>query len=148
MWEEADQTVHKVASRVIKKWHPNLDIECLGFLFRDTSTTSQGLEVHGKASKVSEKDKVFLDFDFIVWFAKDHWVTLTPDQKAALMDHELSHCVYDEPGDPTSAKIKGHDFEGFSSVLERHGLWHHTLETMGKIAQQLELPGFETKAAA
>jgi hypothetical protein len=33
-----------------------------------------------------------------------------------------------------------HDFEGFNSVLKRHGFWEADLELTGETAQQLELP--------
>ncbi len=143
MWEEAGQPVLKAVAKAIKKWHPHLQQARIGLLFRETSSKSQGKEIVGKALKVSERDQQFMDLDFIVWFAKDHWQTLSPEAKIALVDHELSHCYYEDPTDPTTAKVHAHDFEGFVSVINRHGFWNLDLHQMGETAQQLELPSLE-----
>ena len=58
------------------------------------------------------------------------------DMKKALIDHELSHCILD---DNDNWKIVGHDFDGFNSVVKRHGFWTHRLQRFKKTMTQMSL---------
>jgi hypothetical protein len=80
--------------------------------------------------------------DYVITLAAKPWTQLDEAQRRALLDHELSHCVGEE--DPESGEIRwtlrGHDFEDFCAVVERHGAWTPSLE---QLQGQLTLPGVD-----
>lgn len=62
-------------------------------------------------------------------------------QKAALIDHELCHCDYDDVEEV--AGIRGHDVEEFREIIERYGLWRQDLVEIAPAFQravQMGLP--------
>ena len=89
----------------------------------------------GEARKVSDREKVHIPYDFIIWLAADKWLELTPSQRIALVDHELEHCQWDG----LSASIRLHDLEEFSCILERHGYWWPHAYQVAEIAKQATL---------
>jgi predicted metallopeptidase len=135
-YEEATE-VRSIANDLINKYHSNLRQAAIKYLYRDPAPRSGGKTVLGRATKVSGKYKAVSGFDFIIEISKLHFENMDQDKKKALIDHELSHCYIDLEG---KIKTISHDFEGFNSVLKRHGFWEADLELMGETAQQLELP--------
>jgi hypothetical protein len=80
----------------------------------------------GKCKKASDLDRELATFDFIILLKKSFWqdLAVTPDQRRALLDHELCHAgvkldertgepVYDERGRKVYRVVK-HDVEEFS----------------------------------
>lgn len=136
-WSEAPQTVIDIARRIIAKHHPKLADARIAFIMRSEAPVTNGKVTMGKAKKVSAELQVHIDYDFIIWLARDEWLTLGPLQREALVDHELSHCFWDG----LSASIKSHDVEEFSHIIERYGLWRPSLVEFGAAVQQaLPLP--------
>jgi hypothetical protein len=72
----------------------------------------------------------------MLWVAADHWGLLTDEQRAAVMDHELSHIKRDNHGDYILVE---HDITEFADVLGRHGFY---LEDYQKIREAIQ-PHFE-----
>lgn len=69
------------------------------------------------------------EIDFVITVNTTYWDKLSPHDREALIDHELSHCIKkgeDEEGAPIWG-ITGHDVEEFSGVIRRHGLWRQNL---------------------
>jgi hypothetical protein len=130
-WTEAPATVIDIAKEIIRDHHPSLEEARIGFLFRDIAPVSGGQATWGQASKVSPKLRPFMDLDFIIWLAKDIWITLVDYQQRALIDHELCHCYLDMDA---SAKIRGHDVEEFVEIVKRHGFWRSSLLILEKMA--------------
>lgn len=68
------------------------------------------------------------------------------ETKDALIDHELQHCCRGEDnndGEPTWY-IQGHDFEDFTTIIRRHGLWTDALREIPDAEQsfqQMAIPG-------
>lgn len=61
-------------------------------------------------------------------------------QLEALIYHELNHIAPpDEEEEHAATTLIGHDFEGFTSELERYGMWLPTLEAAGEAFAQLGL---------
>lgn len=119
-WIKATDELIDIAKEVIDQYHPSLQDASIGFLFRSEAPNSNGKITLGMAKKVGPDLNVFMDYDFIIWVALDWWNRLRPEQKVALVDHELCHCHLDNDDKP---KIKPHDVEEFNCILERHGFW-------------------------
>jgi hypothetical protein len=94
----------------------------------------------GKCKKASDLDRELAAFDFIILLKKSFWqdLAVTPDQRRALLDHELCHAgvkldertgepVFDERGRKVYRVVK-HDVEEFSAIAERYGHWKLDLE--------------------
>lgn len=91
--------------------------------------------------------------DAEIAFDADRWPDLTPQQREALVDHELEHLVLkrdrqdevklDDLGRPKLA-IKTHDFDvgGFYSVIRRHSAAIE-LESLARVGERLRQREFE-----
>ena len=44
---------------------------------------------------------------------------MTPEQRRALIDHELSHCSFLDQ----VPEMRHHDIEEFKHIIERYGFW-------------------------
>jgi putative metallopeptidase len=105
------------------------------WLFMDTVPMSHGRHVLGRARRVSgwaaflaqgpvEATSYETPVPFYaIEIAEQPWHHLRDHQKVALVDHELCHLKVDLEGDAPVLKIRGHDFEEFTAVIRRHGLW-------------------------
>lgn len=105
------------------------------WLFMDDVPKSSGRLVLGRARRVSgwaaflaqgpveaatyETPVPF----YAIEIAEPIWLQLKPHQKRALVDHELCHLRVDLTSDPPALKVQGHDFEEFTAVIRRNGLW-------------------------
>lgn len=139
-WEEASSELINMAEEVIEDHHPHLRDARIGFVFRSEVSVSNGRETWGKASKVTDKLKPFVDdIQFVIWIAKDKWEAISTDQRRALLDHELCHCRFNiNTGNPA---MRHHDFEEFHEIIQRHGFWNHELFKLQRnIEKQLRLP--------
>jgi hypothetical protein len=129
--------VKNIANKLIDKYHSHLREARIIYLFRDKPIKSKGKELYGKASKVSSKYNAFTGADFIIEITEQAFLSMEHKTQVALIDHQLSHCFIDIEG---HRSILSHDFEGFNSILKRHGFWHSDLQMMKKRLQQMELP--------
>lgn len=93
-----------------------------------------------KPKRASDLDRVLHDggADFIVLLNKDAWETLLPDQRLAVLDHELTHLEVERDGagykedenGRAVTRIRKHDLEEFVEVVERHGCYLKDLEDL------------------
>lgn len=94
----------------------------------------------GMCRRASDLDRELADFDFVVLLNKTFWqnVTVTLEQRAALLDHELCHAtvklddrtnepVRDERGRKVY-RIRKHDIEEFADIVRRYGCYKRDLE--------------------
>jgi hypothetical protein len=123
IWSEPSSEVLDIARELIDQFHPDLKEAKIGFVLRDEAPVSNGKQTCGKASKISDKLRSHLDLDFLIWIAEDVYTKFTPEQRRALIDHELYHCNYTD-GIP---KMLHHDVEEFLPIVERYGLWNYDL---------------------
>jgi hypothetical protein len=135
VWTTAPQSVIDQATRIIKAHHPHLVGARIAFVMRSEAPSSGGKVTLGKAKKVSAELQLHFPYDFIIWLARDRYLGLSPLQREALIDHELSHCEWD--GD--TARIKGHDVEEFTHIIERYGFWWPSSDSF-EMAVQAALP--------
>lgn len=130
--------VAETAVSLIAEHHQNLLGAPIVYLFMDPAPKSKGRLVLGRARKLSglnaflvalaagEVDDPEEDHSFFVMeIAKDEWDGSTPQQRVALVDHELCHFAVDEDG---VLGIRGHDLEEFDAVVRRHGLWRDDVQ--------------------
>ena len=137
-WSKAPQIVIDIARDIIKQHHPDLVEARIAFVMRSTALRSGGKLVLGKARKVTDEQQVHIPYDFVIWIAADMWHTLTPIQKQALIDHELSHCAWDHV---EGASVRGHDVEEFTHIIERYGFWWPGAEPFeSAVTQALLIP--------
>lgn len=91
----------------------------IAYLFRE-DMERRGRVKLGVAGKASGKIEYLAGYDFTIEFNWAWWTKLTPAQRIALVDHELSHCGVNAKGAWT---VIPHDVEEFSSIVRRWGLW-------------------------
>jgi predicted metallopeptidase len=124
VWTEASSELIHMAREIIDAYHPSLKDANVGFIFRDEAPESNGKATYAKAQKVDPKLRATgLDLDFLIWVAEDRWNQLDTNQRRALIDHELCHC-YLAFGEP---KMRHHDIEEFTEIIERYGFWNRDL---------------------
>ena len=139
-YKKADE-VHKVAAKVIDKWHSELAEAKIVYLFKDVKEwESKGKVVLAKTSKAPEQWQYLTDFDFVIVVNKKYWDVAPDEFREALIDHELCHIVKEEDvkGNP-KWNVANHDVEEFSGVVLRHGLWKSDLERFMSAANKQQM---------
>ncbi len=98
--------------------------------------------VLGKCVKVSDLQKEFAAYDFIILLNQETWndSEFTEEKKRALIDHELCHAApfedeegvrYDERNRAVF-RVRKHDIEEFRCIVERHGCYKRDLEAFAE----------------
>jgi len=137
--------VEEIARELIARYHTHLLEARIAYLWRDGPWTRSGKTVFGGARRVSGIHQALCEKDFVIAINQEAWVELTPAQRRALVDHELSHCERgddDKDGNPTW-QIAQHDFEEFTGVLRRHGPWTTTLKHVAEAIDAYRQQSFE-----
>lgn len=156
------QEPYDIAKPIIEQWHPHLIGFALRIVFRSQArklgkgrgasevvalgfaeiVRSRFAFFAMREEEVSMQQNHFEDPYRMFWMelAGDHWGSLTPEQKAALIDHELCHfgVEWPEEKDEPNLYIRRHDIEEFEEIVRRHGIWEGSLETFAAA-----LMGFE-----
>lgn len=138
--------VQDIAESLIEEFHPHIAELTVLYVFRSEHSEENGKVVLGKARKVSGLN-AYLAFRsmvddegdapqnvsgfFVIEIAYDTWQALTPSQRIALVDHEMSHIGPDG--------MRSHDVEEFRGVIERHGVWRPALEEFIEASKQVPL---------
>lgn len=150
----------KIGERLVRDVHTRLVDVRIDYVFRDKAAKKHGKEVGGTARKISglnaflarDRDEGDIGEDFfVIEIAEDIWRTLTPPQRRALVDHELTHCTFefDEAKNTVTLGIRGHDIEEFAEVVQRNGIWEDGLAEFAQATKtQLDLFFDSTLAAA
>lgn len=129
--------VERLARSLIGEYHRHLMSERIEFVFCEKTPTKGGKETWGRARKVTGlnaflagQDAADDDADafFVIEIARPVWDGINDRQRAALVDHELAHCWFEEQTDDegnvkTIRKLLAHDLEEFSAIILRHGVW-------------------------
>jgi hypothetical protein len=101
----------------------------------------------GQAKKASDLDFTLHNYDFVIILNFDAWnaADFSMEQMRALLDHELCHCQIsqDEDGEEKRDtagrpvwRIRKHDIEEFTEIVDRHGLWRKDLEQFARVAME------------
>lgn len=136
--------VELVARDIIQEHHPDLRAyqHRITYVFRSEAAVSNGKQIWGKARKITGLNAYLARGGtpfFVIEIAADIWKDLEPNQKKALVDHELSHCYVTDEGD---LQLLPHDIEEFGVIVHRWGLWRSDVEDFSKAVQlHLQLGG-------
>lgn len=114
---------------VIEECHQPLAGLKIAWFFKDKATKKPGSKfVLGKAIAVSDRDWLLHKYDVIIEIAHDMWKISSDEARKALLDHKLSHVIWEGDLDEESERplvwLLGHDIEEFEKVLARRGCWH------------------------
>lgn len=109
-----------IAKPLIAALHEHLLNAKIAYLFRE-DMQRRGRVRLGVAGKASSKVAYLTGFDFVLDFNWTYWTKLTPVQRIALVDHELTHCARGPDGEGWA--VRAHDVEEFSTIVQRWGLW-------------------------
>ena len=125
------------------KYLISMDIR-VEFIFLKNAPIKNGNEVWGRAKKVTGLNAWLATEDkeetpipkpfFVLEFSYYIWKKLTPEQRVALVEHELCHCTVKE-GKPS---MRGHDHEEFIGIIKIHGLWTETPKKMIEAGKESE----------
>lgn len=120
-YKAGDETVKMVAD-VANRHHRHLGGHEIAVLMQEKASKSRGRVVMATTATPPKKLLPLLSgrTEFVICIAADTWCNLTPEQRLALVDHELCHCEFGEDGKP---QLRGHDYEEFAEVSKRHGFW-------------------------
>lgn len=139
---------------LIKKYHSHLINAKIAYLYKNKPMMKGGKTIFATAEKCSPKSKALITyagtgeaFDFIITINYTEWQNLSDRQKAAVLDHELSHCLVqdnDETGE-TEFKLVSHDLEEFASIVSRHGLYMDSISVMAQAIEDSETPKEQPK---
>lgn len=127
--------VEEIARVLIPRHHSHLVEAKIRYLWRYGKWESQGQTTLGKCYRLSARDEFLTGHNFLIMINWPAWQASTPEQRTALVDHELSHAGMDEDkdGNPRWVTVP-HDVEEFAAIIERHGLWKPDVERFGKVA--------------
>lgn len=141
----APETIRQQMGRIINEYHPELSaigvkIDLLvAFAKEDDEGNKRlptlalnGYPANGIAKILGPKDRLCRSYDAEIIINGDAWDTMTPEQRDALLDHEITHFVpkrnaggdllEDDYGRPKLIMRKhDHHFGWFRAVAERHG---------------------------
>ena len=103
-----------------------------------------GKLILGQCRKASDVAKELQAHDFIILINRESWATFSPEQKRALLDHELCHAApLMDDNDGTQKedergrklwRIRKHDIEEFTDVVRRNGIYKTDLEAFARAA--------------
>ncbi len=100
---------------------------------------SDGRVTLGQCRKATDLDRELMVYDVVILLSRTFWTNeaVSGAQRKALLDHELCHAEvrlnkYGEPVEDERGRkvyrIRKHDIEEFSEIVERHGCYKHDLE--------------------
>lgn len=109
----------------------------------------------GKCKKASDLDRELAAFDFVILLSRLFWRNdaVADKQRRALLDHELMHAAvkHDDRGEPARDerdrivyRIRKHDLEEFSAIVERYGTYTRDLETFAAALRRAAFEPFES----
>lgn len=140
---------YKVLDEVRKMHHGDTKEARIALAWKlRTAADKDGRIVLGKCIKVSDLHREFADYDFIITLNKEFWEepTVTKQQRMALLDHEMMHAAPSYNGETGEHevdergrylfRIRGHDFEDFNDIIQRHGIWKRDLTRLAELLRE------------
>jgi hypothetical protein len=148
-----DEFIYRDLLSLVKRHHSHLNDARIGMAWRRAlKPDPDGRLVLGKCKKASDLDRELAAFDFVILLNQEAWNDLDHSQREALLDHELCHAqvARTKDGDPKMDekgrivyRLRKHDIEEFSEVVERHGLYKADLAAFAeKCAARRKAPLF------
>jgi hypothetical protein len=120
--------IKRIADEVIDKESLDLNKAKIEYLlvYPNISKT-----VAGRCIRSGKELKFFSDFDYIIEMSGEVWDLLDDETKHILAFHELLHVyTYTNKKGETVFKLKDHDIQDFSLLINRYGIdWFSNLKT-------------------
>lgn len=143
-WPE-DETYHEapqpaaIGAALVGSLHRHLLGATIAYVFRQ-SMAEKDKTTLAKASKAGNKLSFFTGYDLCIDVNHEAWLKLTPEQRVALIDHELCHFGVEDTDKGTRYVLLGHDVEEFGAIVNRWGLWKPDLRIFARVvADQRDL---------
>lgn len=142
----AGKSLYKLLDNLVEEHHEELEQAKARIMLAwalNWKADADGNRKLGRCKKASDLDRELAAWDFVI-LLNQSWVEdaeVTEAQRAALIDHELCHATtrVDKNGEPivdergrTVFRMRKHDLEEFSEIVQRHGLWKKDLENMAR----------------
>lgn len=130
---------YEMLDDIVERFHIRLDgaVILIAWLRGLKANTDDQLLL-GKAIKAADIPRQLGKVDWIIALNRDAFGMFSPQQRRALIDHELCHAavaVNSKTGeDKTDAhgrkvyRVRKHDIEEFREIVKRHGLWKDDLQ--------------------
>jgi hypothetical protein len=159
MIEDLDSEPYQILAEM-RRFHGAIDEAAIALAWRkDLKPDNDGHLILGKCVKVSDLQKEFAAYDFIILLNREVWEDLefTAEKKRALVDHELCHAAgvtdddgakYDERGRRVF-RVRKHDVEEFYAIINRHGCYKRDLELFAEaLLKRRKTPLLDSQIAA
>jgi hypothetical protein len=143
---------HAILAEIRKKHHADtIDAKVALAWKRGVKANPDGHVILGMCVRAGDLQRELVDYDFCIWLNREVWMSeeFTRKEKLALIDHEMCHVAHamdDEGGYRQDTKgrfvwrLREHDIEEFTCVIERHGCYKRDLENFAqKILEQKNL---------
>lgn len=126
---------------------------------KGTKPDADGRLMLGKCVRASDLRRELVDYDFVILLNQEVWEDPEFDRpkKLALLDHEMMHAArkFDDDGDPVIDskmrpvwRVRGHDIEEFTSIVDRHGCYKRDLEKFAEaLVKRKQAPLFGSRGA-
>ena len=139
-WPEGEKLIRAYGPEVIgviliKAFHREIRNRTIAYLWKENMGAGTRVKL-GSAAKASAQLRLLGEVDFVLTFNWEAWKILTPEQRVALVDHELQHCDVD--ADSSEPVMVEHDVEEFSLIVRRYGLWKPNLRTFGDVVAAVQ----------
>jgi hypothetical protein len=129
----------EIGAVLVATLHRHLSDASIGYVFRE-DMSSHDKTTLAKASKAGSKLGFYTGLDLCIDVNHTAWLNLSPEQRVALIDHELCHFGMEETDKGTQYVLLSHDVEEFGAIVSRWGLWKPDLHAFGRVvAEQVEL---------
>lgn len=126
-YDAAPDEVTRIIAEQLKAHHPDLfETKCVIGAIMASNESGPAVKAHGSAALakvriVSSDKKVNNPNDAEIVIDSAEWADLTDEQRAALIDHELSHLRRREYSEKQLAKLRKEDPEHVAWKLDEHG---------------------------
>lgn len=124
--------VQEIAEKVIEE----LGLIDAGFArIKYLFKVSEKSTYNGKCALAGAKWKHLTGFDYVVEVWSKFWDDSTPEQKRALLYHELLHVERTETKRGTKWVIRDHPVEAFPEEVQQFGAWTPQLQNLAEILE-------------
>lgn len=132
--------IYQLMDKIRKRYHHHIRKAKIGLAWKKSIKPDRdGHILLGKCRKASDLQREVSDYDFIILLNKEVWENekFGYKRQKALLDHELCHAAqaYDKHGKRIKNnrgkyvfRVRKHDVEEFSEIVDRHGIWKHDLQ--------------------
>ncbi len=150
IWEAGSEVMELVQFHISNN-HPNLALvdKEIAVIFRGKASKSGGQKVLGKTRKAGPLFKILgkSEYKYVLEIANDEWLTLSNDQRSALVDHLLCACNVTETDDgDVKCSLASPEVSFYWGELKRHGNWRPTPEE-SEDGKPSESVGLDVEAA-